>query len=223
MLRILPLLGLVICLLSCGTSGQKKTGTDADAEETEAVLDPLTDNFDPDNIYWPEHLYIDEETVSAEFRETELQQIAEEIAEYDELREWLPYDNPYDSFYVRGNFYGDRGDDLAVLLRHVSWEEKDERHRVTSISLCIINKGIHGIRMVEIEEQGITDFYWVGNFDKISAGEPLWSNYEDDFRSFEEVPDEEIVYLDYDALYVHVFEACGGGFIFWQDNGFNWL
>ena len=36
-------------------------------------------------------------------------------------------------------------------------------------------------------------------------------------------PKNEIVQLNYDAIYVHNAEACGGGFIFWKNNKWNWL
>jgi hypothetical protein len=56
-----------------------------------------------------------------------------------------------------------------------------------------------------------------------AAGDTLWSNYEDDFRSFSEVPEDEKVVLTHDSFYAHASESCGGGFIFWKDGMWNWL
>ena len=58
---------------------------------------------------------------------------------------------------------------------------------------------------------------------KVGKGTPLWSNYEDEFREFKSVPKNEIVKLNYDAIYIHEAEACGGRFIFWKNNKWNWL
>ena len=68
-----------------------------------------------------------------------------------------------------------------------------------------------------------TDYSWAGIFKKVNNGEVLWSNYEDDFIEFEDVPENKKVRLNYDALFVHAEESCGGGFIFWEDGQFNWL
>ncbi|MDG1913131.1 MAG: hypothetical protein P8I55_00905 [Crocinitomix sp.] len=57
----------------------------------------------------------------------------------------------------------------------------------------------------------------------IINGDTLWSNYTDDWRRIEEVPENELVQLQYNAIFAHAAEACGGGFIFWKDDKWNWL
>lgn len=118
----------------------------------------------------------------------------------------------YKSFVLKGDFYGDGIDDLALLI------EKDDK-----VNLCIINYTDTMSYYVFGDKDNYDDYGWAGVFEKVNAGETLWSNYIDDFRSLEDVPDNEKVVLDYDAIYAHASESCGGGFIFWKDGKFNWL
>lgn len=67
------------------------------------------------------------------------------------------------------------------------------------------------------------DYSWAQVFKKAEAGEVLWANYIDDYRSFDSVPDSEKLILNYDALYMHLAEACGGGYVYWKDGEFHWL
>lgn len=185
-----------------------------------------------------------------EKRAGEIRVMTEEIRKYDELRNYIPFNSSYfqrnsvygelpesyGTFYIRGNFYGEREDDLAILLER-KYEDPDEafhaRFDPTYVGLCIINQGTYGVKFVSFDDEAEGDdvesdptgggFSWADVFSKVNRGNPLWSNYEDDFRNFEDVPEDEIVRLDYDAMYVHVAEACGGGFIFWKDGKFNWL
>jgi len=108
--------------------------------------------------------------------------------------------------------------DIAFLLKDKSEE----------VRLCIINYGEKNkIEFVgdvsEKESQKPGNYGWAGVFEKIETREVLWSNYEDDFRALEDVPENKKVVLDHDAIYIHEDEACGGGFIFWKDSKFNWL
>ncbi|MCC8018213.1 MAG: hypothetical protein LIO85_00320 [Rikenellaceae bacterium] len=149
----------------------------------------------------------------------EIENIAAILAQYPELADYVPHVPDYGDgvFHVSGNFFGERDDDIAVLVRTVD---------TGRVRLLFINKGNHYGRMFvffEEDNPGGDDYYWVGEMRAVPAGEPLWSNYTDDFRAFEDVPEDEIVYLPYDAVYVHVAEACGGGFVYWDDGVFRWL
>ncbi len=119
-------------------------------------------------------------------------------------------------FYIKGDFFGDGVEDIAVLV-------KDSKNMV---KIGIINYG-KSTRVYFLGEKNdpfeIDDYNWVGIFEKVPEGEVLWSNYTDDFREFKEVPEKEKVRLNYDAIFVHQLEACGGGFIFWKNGKFNWL
>lgn len=119
-------------------------------------------------------------------------------------------------YYLRGDFYGDKTDDLVVLLKN--------KKGVTKIG--IINYGDSTNTYILGDKNcalGVRDFSWIGIFNKVNPGVSLWSNYEDDFIDFEDVPENKKVKLPYNALYVHAAESCGGGFIFWKDGKFNWL
>lgn len=120
------------------------------------------------------------------------------------------------SFAIKGDFYGDQAEDVAVLLTQKG-----------IVSICILNLGPnYGYHILGTGSDGSElagNYDWAGIFKTVKKGEVLWSNYVDDFRSLEDVPQNEKVKLQYNAIYVHASEACGGGFIFWKDGKFNWL
>ena len=126
--------------------------------------------------------------------------------------------------YAIGEFYGepetDRTLDMAILI-------KDS---IGTVKLMVIdNYNYENSETFEfIELRNIDDFNWVGHFNAVRKTEPLWSNWvkgkgDGSRRELNEVPDKEITYLPYDAMFVHAGESCGGGFIFWKDNQWNWL
>lgn len=122
----------------------------------------------------------------------------------------------YDVFAIKGDFFGDGIED--DLFRMIDPNGK--------VRLMIINHQQNGSKVYglggEKDPFGI-EGYGFTILHKVPKGTTLWSNYEDDFREFESVPKNEIVKLNYDAIYVHEAEACGGGFIFWKNNKWNWL
>jgi len=116
---------------------------------------------------------------------------------------------------IEGDFFGDNTDDIAVLVR-----------KNNLIHIGIIDYGTDTlIKFIGDTEDNLKrdDYSWIGIFKSVPSGDTLWSNYVDDFRDLEEVPFDERVVLNYDAIYAHASESCGGGFIFWKDNKWNWL
>ncbi|MEM6264009.1 MAG: SH3 domain-containing protein [Bacteroidota bacterium] len=119
-------------------------------------------------------------------------------------------------YHIRGDFFGDGTEDLAVLV-----QDAEQR-----IKVGFINYGkkdqplIMGPHNTAFE---MNDYDWIGVFESVTRGEVLWSNYVDDFRDFEEVPANEKVTLPYEAMFMHVSEACGGGFVYWKEEKFHWL
>lgn len=49
----------------------------------------------------------------------------------------------------------------------------------------------------------ISDYSWVGIFEKVDKGEVLWSNFEDDFIAYKDVPENKKVKLNYNAIYIN--------------------
>lgn len=138
------------------------------------------------------------------------------IYNFNELKGYKVF-SEVDTFFIKGDFFGDQIEDIAILIELKS-----------NVKLCVINFGQDTlIRIIGNNQKwdftGMDDFSWAGKFRVAEKGEILWSNYVDDFRRFKEVPESEKVILDYDAIYVHASESCGGGYIFWQDEKFKWL
>jgi hypothetical protein len=129
-----------------------------------------------------------------------------------------------DKSFIIGEFYGepeyDRTLDIAVLI-------KDS---IGKVKLLIIDNyqyiGQENVEIVEFEDKG--EFDYVGHFKAVRIGEPLWSNWVEGkgdygLREFKDVPRNEILYLNYDGIYTKAGDSCGGGFIYWKDNKWNWL
>jgi hypothetical protein len=125
-------------------------------------------------------------------------------------------------YYISGDFFGDGITDYSIKVIK-------EIDNVEIIVLDIGGNNTQFLKPIEKyeaednEKRVIDEFGWAEIFEKVKSGTTLWSNYTDDFRSFEEVPSSEKIILNYEAIYVHASESCGGGFIFWKDGIFNWL
>lgn len=129
-----------------------------------------------------------------------------------------------DRCFIMGEFYdepeGSRNMDMAVLIKDSAGVVK----------LLIINNynfdDQEEFEFVEFKDKG--DYAEIGHFKAVRKGNPVWSNWteamlEDGPRTFNEVPENEVYYLPYDAIYLHVAEACGGGFVYWKNNKWHWL
>jgi hypothetical protein len=141
-------------------------------------------------------------------------EISNTLSEYPEFKNY-DLDTNSESYHIYGDFFGDKIEDLAVLIKDT-----------TGTKIGIINYGTKTeINIIGIGEDSLggTDYGWIGIFEKVEKGDTLWSNYVDDWRGLDEVPESELVQLQYNAIYAHAAESCGGGFIFWKDNKWNWL
>ncbi|MCD8173534.1 MAG: hypothetical protein LUD76_08790 [Alistipes sp.] len=209
-----------VFLVGCIFQGN---GAPTETVADKSVIAEITELPEPQQAAGPEQEEIEDIRSAAEVSDDtmseEVENIVSILGQFPELEDYVPHVPDYGDgvFHVSGNFFGERDDDLAVLVR-----TKDTGR----VRLLFINKGNrYGRMFVFFEENnpGGDDYYWVGEMRAVPAGEPLWSNYTDDFRAFEDVPEDEIVIMPYDAVYVHVAEACGGGFIYWDDGVFRWL
>ena len=122
----------------------------------------------------------------------------------------------YNVFAIKGDFFGDGIEDDLYRMIDINGNTR----------LMIINYTQNGSKIYGLggnkDPFNIED-YSFGQLSKVPKGTPLWSNYDDDFREFKNVPKNEIVKINHDAIYVHYEESCGGGFIFWKNNKWNWL
>ncbi len=133
-----------------------------------------------------------------------------DLQQYSIAHEKSPY-------YITGDFFNDKINDIAILLK-----DKDSTTKIIIINYSQQKRELHFLGK-ENDPFDITDYNWVGIFKKVESGEVLWSNYEDDFIAFKDVPESKKVKLSYDAIYIHASESCGGGFVYWKDGKFNWL
>lgn len=120
-----------------------------------------------------------------------------------------------DSYHIKGDFYGDMTEDIALLIKDSTGTKIGIIDYGTDLTINIIGIGEDSL--------GGTDYSWIGIFSTVPKGDVLWSNYEDDWRDLDDIPENEKIILNYNAVYTHAAESCGGGFIFWKDNKWNWL
>ena len=143
-----------------------------------------------------------------------LKMLSKELSKFSELKGYI-VDTKHNPFFMQGDFFGDGIEDLVIKAN----TKEGKTH------ILFINRGeTESYKILGINDAlKTTDYSWAGIFKKVNNGEVLWSNYEDDWVKFEDVPENKKVKLNYDALFIHNIESCGGGFIFWKDGKFNWL
>jgi len=137
------------------------------------------------------------------------------IAKHSALKDYY-LATSYESFALKGDFFGDGIED--DLFRMIDTNG--------NVRLIVLNHQHNGTKIYGLggaKDPFNMESYSLEILYKIPKGTPLWSNYTDDYREFKNVPKNEIVKLNYDAIYMHNAEACGGGFIFWKNNKWNWL
>lgn len=148
-------------------------------------------------------------------RSRNIRDIALELSKFPELKDYT-INTSISPFHLKGDFFGDKINDLVVLVK-----DKNESIKIAIINYAKENKVY--ILGNENDPFNMNDYSWVGVFKKVNKGEVLWSNYEDDFIDFNDVPESKKVRLKYNAMYMHASESCGGGFVYWKDGKFNWL
>lgn len=125
-----------------------------------------------------------------------------------------------DKSYVIGEFFGDEEYDYTLDIV-VLIEDAMGKVQLYMYESYNYNHYLDGISSINLSES----YEWVGNFRKAEGGSPLWSNRvegEAGIRTLEETPEEEVIILEYDAIYLHAGESCGGGFVFWKDGEWQW-
>ena len=153
-------------------------------------------------------------------QEIDFEVIEKLVCEQLELDSVSPYllPNQYGyPFYLEGDFLGDGVKDVVLLLRVPT----------SQVKLVLVDY-TQSDTLVSYVYSEIEDYGFTGVFKKTAPEEALWSNWDDSeedlgWLTIEEVPIEEQVFLGYNAILVHLGEACGGGFIFWNNDKWNWL
>ncbi len=136
------------------------------------------------------------------------------MSQFPEFKDYQ-IDNTNPDYHISGDFFGDGTMDIAILMK---------KSKGTKIGIIDYgNDTLLKFLGIGLDSIGGDDYSWVGVFKSTEVGDTLWSNYEDDYRDFDEVPINEKVILPYNSIYAHALESCGGGFIFWKDNKWNWL
>lgn len=203
-MRVFIISIILICLASCTQKKDTQTNLNSNDPQPNQNIE-LIDSIKKDVVQ-----SINADTLNSDSN-TSADSINNLLWQFDELKTFC-VTNRFETNYVNGDFYGDGIEDIAALV------EKGDQ-----VGLCIINQNESASYYLFGDDDHIEDYLWAGVFKKVPAGDTLWSNYEEDFRNFKDVPDSEKVILDYDALFLHAQESCGGGFVFWKDGKFNWL
>jgi len=154
-------------------------------------------------------------TITSLFQSDFIQKWDQEYSKLDIIQGMKLYPE-YHPQYIKGDFFGDGIDDYALLVT-------DTTGRVKIVFIDKIDSRKIQILGNENDPFKSYNYRWAEIFEKVEKGKVLWSNYIDDFRTLSDVPDNERVYLNYNALYLHAAESCGGGFVYWKDGGFHWL
>lgn len=162
--------------------------------------------------------WIDEDKLDMEL-------IRAKITTYLGYENWQYFKAPElfgDRYYVIGEFFNDPeynySLDLAVLIK-----DSTESVKLLVYEAFNYNHPIDGISLIDLKD----DYSWVGNFKGVEPNSPIWSNWVEGMggegrRNLEETPNNEITYLNYNALFLHAGESCGGGFVYWENEKWNW-
>lgn len=150
--------------------------------------------------------------------QTFIAKIQEEFSKFTQLKEYQ-LDTENDIFCLRGDFLDDKITDTAILLKRK--KQNREGYYDKNIVILNYNSTTKDPKITFLSEED--GYEWVGVFIKINAGTPLWSNYDEDWIDFDNVPEKDKVFLTYDCFFLHAAESCGGNFTFWKGNKFNYL
>lgn len=120
-------------------------------------------------------------------------------------------------YVLTGDFFGDGVNDLVIKIKKSNLITLGFiNHKKENLSeIVILNKD----NLVGAQH----DFGWTERFETVSKNLNLWpedeemANLDVDFKH----PVNKKFTLDYDALYGHNLESCGGGYIFWYQDKFH--
>jgi hypothetical protein len=121
-------------------------------------------------------------------------------------------------YSVTGHFNEDNVVDTALLVRHTT-TAKD--------ALLIKFGGSNNTMLLRNgKDVGVDfpDFNWVGLFEVIPKGTKIWNNVMDgEIAGEDQVPEDQKILLQTDAIFVHVEEGGGGGIIYLEKGVYVWV
>ena len=129
-------------------------------------------------------------------------------------------------YFIEGDFNGDNQQDIAIRVIEMESKDEDAKEGI------IIDTKNHPTGKPTIFGAGIKafnsdDFDWADIFEKVEKGYTIVSNWNEEAQDFyyenDTIPESAGVDLVTDAIFVHTAESCGGGFIYWKNNKYNWL
>ncbi|CAM3216257.1 SH3 domain-containing protein [Empedobacter stercoris] len=145
-----------------------------------------------------------------------INQFETEIATHPAFNEFY-LATAYKCFAIKGDFFGDGVVDYLYRMIDTKGYTR----------LYIVNNLKKGSQIYGLG--GEKDPFKIKNYDfgtlmMIPKGTSLYSNYKDGIkRNLNGVSKNEIVTLEYDAIYVHQENAKEGGYIYRKDGKWNWL
>lgn len=137
--------------------------------------------------------------------------------------DWEFYDLPTkykDRFYAVGEFMGDPEYDVTLDFAALI---KLKDGRVSLIILEAFNYVSFPDLHFPFPDRDLSE---IGRFRAARPGETIWSNWDESLGDegrvrFEDLPENKKIKLPHDALFLHVGEGCGGGYVFFQE-GWKW-
>ncbi len=145
-----------------------------------------------------------------------INQFETEIASHPALSEFY-LATAFKCFAIKGDFFGDGVVDYLYRMIDTKGNTR----------LYIVNNMKKGSQIYGLG--GAKDPFKITNYDfetlmVVPKGTPLWSNNKNGItRNLNGISKNEIVTLDYDAIYVHHENSKEGGFIYRKDGKWNWL
>ena len=145
-----------------------------------------------------------------------ISQFEQEIATHPAFSEFY-LATAFKCFAIKGDFFGDGVVDYLYRMIDTKGNTR----------LFIVNNLKKGSQVYGLG--GAKDPFKITNYDfgtltVVPKGTPLWSNNKNGVkRNLNGISKNEIVTLNYDAIYVHQENTKEGGFIYRKDGKWNWL
>lgn len=186
-----------------------------------------THTYDYSYLYYNEGAYIDTGyvlSIDLKSKDEFVNSTQEILNQYSDFKGFEPASDYY-PYILFGDFFGDGEEDMVVKIKDSLKTTLGfiDNHKSISPNIVIIDSTNY---LPEHEYDTSVDFSWTQDFKIVPKDSVLerWADIidEQDYykpRDSTEKP-IETYNLHYNALWGHLQEACGGGYIFWYDGNF---